>query len=440
MEYKNDWEEIRKFINLLKERYDFKGLYHFTDFSNLKYIFQHKYLYSRDYCKKNYIDFTDGASHEVLNRDINNVHEKVRFYYRGKTPTLYNNEGVKLEQYCDNIHIPMPVYLLFDEELIYLNSTEFSSGNATTSDVGKTAEFFYSIDWGSVFHRTTVSREERDYIVNKRQAELLSNTPISLEKYLKKIIFRCEADRKRSVNIYGHNPLYEVDINLFSDKNFDDVKKESQINNFIKDYIIDYEYDEYGKKNTLIFECEFQKILSNYNLRFELEDKYRRKYSQKTKLLFDKVEEYYIGKDHNIKNEKENCKIILLKIKINTEEFDKFNVYVNDCLYVEEKLRKNQIEKYIAKVKYIDLNKKLFLKLRFKDLEILNYEHKYEFLDCNNNVIENGFLNLREKKRLSIIKIFHNYNENWYKIKYYIDNVLYICDLVDNKKVAYTNE
>ena len=44
----------------------------------------------------------------------------VRFYYRGKTPTLYNNEGIKLKKYCDKVHIPTPVFLLFDEELIYL--------------------------------------------------------------------------------------------------------------------------------------------------------------------------------------------------------------------------------------------------------------------------------------------------------------------------------
>lgn len=141
MGYKRDKYEIKQHIKYLKSKFKFKGVLHFTDFSNLKTILGQGYLYSRNHCVNSNINFIDGANHEVLDKASEYVHNCVRFYYRGKTPTLYDNEGIKLKQYCDKTHIPIPVYLLFDEELLYLSNTEFSNGNATNSEIGNTASF-----------------------------------------------------------------------------------------------------------------------------------------------------------------------------------------------------------------------------------------------------------------------------------------------------------
>ncbi|MGL4731730.1 MAG: DarT ssDNA thymidine ADP-ribosyltransferase family protein [Clostridium sp.] len=439
--YKNDWKQIQQSVMLLKERYNFKGLYHFTDFTNLKEIFETGYLYSRNDCDRNNINFADGANQDVLARDINNVHEKVRFYYRGKTPTLYDNEGVKLEQYCEEIHIPMPVYLLFDEELIYLDNTEFSNGNATRSNIGNTVKFFSTMDWDTIFHSTRFSQEERNYIVHTRHAELLSYNPVPVKKYLKKIIFRCEADKKRAINIYGHNRLYDVDINLFSDKNTYEARNDWQKNNFIRDYNIGYEYDEYGNKSTLVFRCEFQKTFSNYSARFDIEDEDGVKHSHKIKKIIDIAELYYIDQIGRKTRERENCKKVVIKIRGNVESYKKFNVYINDYLYIEEMLKKYEIEKYKIEIKNIDSKNKCILHWQFKDKPILQCKHRYEILDFNDTILESKFLNFGEHNDgISWNLAFDNYDERWYKIKYYIDDVTYICDLIHSKNMNYATE
>lgn len=334
MEYKKDYRKLKRVVNSLKEKYDFKGLYHFTDFTNLKHILDKGFLYSRNDCINNCIEFSDGANHEVLDRDINDVHNKVRFYYRAKTPTLYNNEGVKLESYCNTIHIPMPVYLLFDEEIIYLDCTEFSNGNATTSDIGNTADFFSNMDWKNIFHSTCFVSYERNYIVNKRQAELLSNKPISIEKYLKKIIFRCEADKKRAINIYGNSDLYCIDIDLFSNKNFDEPKDDKYKNNFIKDYEISYYTDEFNNETKLILTCEFQKVIDRYNINVGLE--FNTEKNEDSYINIDNV--VYFDKNNNIISKRDLAVKIKVEIIGNIEYINKLNVYINNCLYIEQYL------------------------------------------------------------------------------------------------------
>ena len=139
-----------------------------------------------------------------------------------------------------NPHLPIPVYLIFDEELIYLDTSEFSNGNAAKSDINGGFEFFDSIDWNAVFHDSSIDHKERDYIVNKRQAELLSSIPIPLS-YCKNIVFRSEADKKRAINLFGEDNRFSVDLSIFSDKNVNRyVNKPWHYNNFIKDYEIKY--------------------------------------------------------------------------------------------------------------------------------------------------------------------------------------------------------
>ena len=441
MGYKNDWRYIEQSINVLKNKYNFKGLYHFTDFSNLKNIFETGYLFSRNDCYRNSINFADGANHEVLEKDVNDVHEKVRFYYRAKTPTLYDNEGVKLEQYCNEVHIPMPVYLLFDEELIYLDNTEFSNGNATTSSIGNTSTFFNTMDWNAIFHSTWFYPEERNYIVNKRHAELLSYKPVPIKKYLKKIIFRCEADKKRAINVYGHNSLYEVDINLFSDKNTYEARRDWQKNNFIKNYSIDYTFDEFGDKKELIVKIEFQKPCTDYKARFNLQSIDVKDNSYKTIKIYDEVEKYYIDEFGEIKNNRENCKIVVLKLNGNIEKADKFESYINDYLYIEEYLNKDKIIDYEVQIKTIDKVENFILNTQFANLEILRHNHRCQILDVNDKVLYECRLNFGESSNvLNWVVKFDKYNKIWYKIKYYIDDVMYICDLVHSNNMIHATE
>ena len=156
--------------------------------------------------------------------------------------TLYRNEGIKVDG--SHPHIPIPVYLLFDEEILYLDYTVFADGNAGSqyTTYGKNYEFFNDImDWDTIFHRGPIYLDEGSYkweFKRKRQAELLSTQPISLE-YLRKIIFRCDTDYKRACNLFGKNDLYVVDRNMFYNER-----------NFIKDYRI--EIDNSINKRSLL--------------------------------------------------------------------------------------------------------------------------------------------------------------------------------------------
>lgn len=61
MGYKKDWEKIKEYIQSLNQKHNLKGLYHFTDFTNLRNILDAGYLYSRNDCERNKIEFTDGS-------------------------------------------------------------------------------------------------------------------------------------------------------------------------------------------------------------------------------------------------------------------------------------------------------------------------------------------------------------------------------------------
>ena len=65
-----------------------------TDITNIKNIIENKKLFSR----AKSIDFisTDAASKDVLDHTDVNILEYVRFYYKENTPTIFNNEGIKL--------------------------------------------------------------------------------------------------------------------------------------------------------------------------------------------------------------------------------------------------------------------------------------------------------------------------------------------------------
>ncbi len=322
---KENISEIKLKINELKEKYNFQGLWHFTDFTNLKSIFRAGELSGRKLCLDNNMQFLDGANSEIINKANEFVHSCTRFYYRPKTPTLYDNEGIKPIQYSSKIHIPRPVYLLFSEELIYDNDTLFSNGNATNSPIDNTIEFFNGMDWESIFHSTWFQPEARDYIINKRHAELLSKTPVKL-KYLTNIIFRSEADLKQAIRLWGKNDKFIVNENYFSDKN-NLLIIDWRYNNYIKKYKIDY------STNILALTIWLKRPLWNYSISYEIEDG---KGKKKTNLL-DKLLDIRFKNELN--NETDRLEeAINAKLVFNYKPLsgDIMKIYLNNILCVEE--------------------------------------------------------------------------------------------------------
>lgn len=177
-------DRIKEIVNLLRKEYNFRGLLHFTDFSNLNSIINIGYLLSRALCYAYDIDFFDTSIIEDYANDY------VRFYFTEK-----NNEALS----C----LKKPVYLVFSENLIDLDSSVLSNGAKEAAEIGQCRGFKF-----------------------KKQTELLVVLPVSL-KYIKNIIFRCDADYKRACNLFGKNKLYSVEPNMFFHED-----------NYIKDYNI----------------------------------------------------------------------------------------------------------------------------------------------------------------------------------------------------------
>lgn len=423
MAYKNDYKKIKEYAKQLKDKYNFKGLLHFTDFSNLEDILKGGYLRSRSECERRGIKFKDGANHEVLDKADEYVHNCVRFYYRGSTPTLYKNEGIKLSKYCDSVHVPIPVYLLFDKELLYLDNTYFTNGNATNSDIGNNYDFFSNMDWDTIFHNKAFDACERDYIINKRQAELLSEDAVPL-KYLKKIIFRCEADRKRAINLFGDDRRYKVDISLFSNKNFSSAKYEEDENNFINNYSIEFSYDENGNKKGVKISLDFQKNWKEYEKSIVIKD------INNQEIEVPKINVRY--KDFwglEVEKSKYNDERIILELKGNVENWSKIEIYVNNILCIEEFLLKDIIEEYRI---YNDVDGNLVIHRKFRSLDFKNYKHNIKIFNSENEVVYTTNTSFEsDSNALSWSLTLKSYNEKWDRVNYYINDILCISKYIE---------
>jgi hypothetical protein len=246
-DYKWEHAKFEEFVDNLKTTYRFKGLWHFTNFSNLPSILSSGELYSRTDAVKFGKLKHSCADLELLRRTPIEVLSLVRFYYSDQTPTLYSTEGILNKTPKDSCHLPRPVYFLFSEELIWLNNTIFTSGNAASSqsNFGNSFSFFENINWKLVFYRGPI-RWDKEYVTRIRQAELQSIHPVSLQ-FLKKIIFRSDADYRQAMEHWGDHELchlFEVSNSCFSEK--DDIRyADPNYHNYVTNYLISEESGAY---------------------------------------------------------------------------------------------------------------------------------------------------------------------------------------------------
>lgn len=220
---KEDYEKIKEAVKKLKDSYNFRGLLHFTDFSNLCSIISIGYLCSRDLCYANNIEFYDALDEARINKIPGKVKGCTRFYYVDKN----NYEAMQ--------KLNIPVYLLFSEDILYLDLALYTDGNADFLDTnfGMNYDFFnYDIDWEVVFDKRAGSQclngDVNELFCRRKQSELLIDEPVPLRQ-LKNIIFRCNADYKRACNLFGKNKMFIVEPDMFEYNN-----------NYIIDYNIVY--------------------------------------------------------------------------------------------------------------------------------------------------------------------------------------------------------
>ena len=157
------------------------------------------------------------------------------------------------------------------------------------------------------------------------QAELLSKVPVSLD-YLNKIIFRCEADMKRVINLFGYDKRYVVNLKVFLNKNNYSYCKPWHYNNFIKDYHIRY-LDKTVSSDMLLLDIQFQKPWENYETNILIKNRFGKTLKR---ITFDystsrKTDEHY------------SMQLLFDNLK---ENYYKLEVYLNDILCIEEYLEK----------------------------------------------------------------------------------------------------
>ncbi|HHW95479.1 MAG TPA: DUF4433 domain-containing protein [Mogibacterium sp.] len=226
LKYENDkiiekYNEITGYINFIKilKEHGFIGFHHYTDFTNFLKIMNMGKLFSREKALK--VGFLDSAQGEIIERTTEEVQKCVRFYYRDNTPTIWRSEGIKPDKPpLDIPHMPIPVLLIFDEKLINQENAKFADGNAgvrkrnviITKDPQKAINF----EWDAVFESGPYDKTalNTDEIKFKRNAEFLIEDEVDI-KYIKKIIFRSEADKKHAISILGENGLFEVNHSKF---------------------------------------------------------------------------------------------------------------------------------------------------------------------------------------------------------------------------------
>jgi hypothetical protein len=180
-------------------------VYHFTDVQNAARIITDGVLYCRSEVEELGRMAVDNASPDIIAHTKKKHKNFVRLYFRPKTPTQFNNEGIrpradrKLGSHC-----PVPVYFCFDAlELLARDGVEFSNGNMASHWVehSDNRDFFFSIPFQNVFHHGSFPPEEKQEIVFRRNAEVLVPRRLELTPLLKFIACRSEAERQTLLHL-----------------------------------------------------------------------------------------------------------------------------------------------------------------------------------------------------------------------------------------------
>lgn len=223
------WGE--KLFSKLRNEYNFDGFHHCTDFENFVKVMQSGKLYCRSKMEQG--EFHDAAMTDCISHGGAWIQDYVRMYWREKTPTNYMNEGIKSVE--EGFHMPIPVFLIFDYKIASHDNVWFADRNATKSDceAANDIKYAYEWDWESVFNKDQTIIPN-DYLKSRRCAEFLYEGELST-KYLKKIVFRSQADLKRAINVLGLSELYTVDKTKF----YNHQRCRGHYVNYIDDYSIE---------------------------------------------------------------------------------------------------------------------------------------------------------------------------------------------------------
>jgi hypothetical protein len=143
---------------------------------------------------------TDNASSSVIQKTDDRAKSYARFYFRPRTPTQHNNEGVRTADNRDNeSHCPVPVFFLLNaREVLTMAETMFADGNLKTSPPRSSAADFVGLPWEMIYHSSSLYRcdpTEKREIIHHRHAEVVVPNWLELtEDNLRFILCRSPAE------------------------------------------------------------------------------------------------------------------------------------------------------------------------------------------------------------------------------------------------------
>ncbi|AUW57080.1 hypothetical protein C1T17_02265 [Sphingobium sp. SCG-1] len=180
-------------------------LFHHAPLENALAILRDGNLRSRN--DTNNLRLRDVAAPGVIDaRD--HAHDRVRLYFRPKTPTQWHIEGIRKAGECnygDGTHASVLVMFLLDAKAVLtLPDVMFSDRNMQlgNAEPGCDEAYFANIPFLKVFSEGGTGGD-RSY-TDARCAEVLPSSPLMLDGYLKGICFRSEPERDTLLHLLGN--------------------------------------------------------------------------------------------------------------------------------------------------------------------------------------------------------------------------------------------
>lgn len=137
----------------------------------------------------------------------NDAHGRVRIYFRPKTPTQWNIEGIRKPGECkygDATHAGVLVMFALNAKTVLTKlGTMFSDKNMQLAGTvpGISEAYFSSIDFKKVYSEGGTGGDHS--VIDIRAAEVLAESPLSLDECLNFIYLRSEPERETLLHALG---------------------------------------------------------------------------------------------------------------------------------------------------------------------------------------------------------------------------------------------
>ncbi|WP_084733057.1 DarT ssDNA thymidine ADP-ribosyltransferase family protein [Sphingobium chungbukense] len=179
-------------------------LFHHAPIENAVSILSSGMLRSRN-------DAANPRPRDVAARDVNaardHAHDRVRLYFRPRTPTQFNIEGIRKPGECrfgDETHAPMLVMFILDaQRVLTAPGTQFCDRNMQRggAEPGDGEAYFARIPFDKVYHEGPTGGD--DSIIAHRCAEVLPTSPLELQPCLRAVFLRSDPERDTLLHLLG---------------------------------------------------------------------------------------------------------------------------------------------------------------------------------------------------------------------------------------------